>query len=78
MGLLAAAQGGYLLAQASHDVTPMASAIDMALAHLHMLDSKRDPQRPLAEALSSLLMWNTPSPQREETARPFPPAPHMA
>lgn len=41
-GLLAAVQGGYLLAQASRDVTPMASAIDMALAHLHMLDSKRD------------------------------------
>jgi hypothetical protein len=38
MGLLAAAQGGYLLAQASRDVTPMASAIDMALAHLHMLE----------------------------------------
>jgi hypothetical protein len=41
-GLLAAVQGGYLLAQTSRDVTPMASAIDMALAHLHMLDSKQD------------------------------------
>lgn len=41
-GLLAAVQGGYLLAQTSRDVTPMASAIDMALVHLHMLDSKRD------------------------------------
>lgn len=41
-GLLAAVQGGYLLAQASRDVTPMASAIDMTLAHLHMLNSKRD------------------------------------
>jgi AcrR family transcriptional regulator len=41
-GLLAAVQGGYLLAQASRDVTPMASAIDMAIAHLHMLSSKRD------------------------------------
>lgn len=40
-GLLAAVQGGYLLAQASRDVTPMASAIDMALAHLRTLDSKR-------------------------------------
>ncbi|PZG16206.1 TetR family transcriptional regulator [Nonomuraea aridisoli] len=36
-GLLAAVQGGYLVAQASRDVTPMASAIDMAIAHLHML-----------------------------------------
>jgi len=42
MGLLAAVQGGYLLAQTSRDVTPMASAIDMALAHLHTLNSKRD------------------------------------
>ncbi|HEU0041637.1 MAG TPA: TetR/AcrR family transcriptional regulator [Jiangellaceae bacterium] len=42
MGLLAAVQGGYLLAQTSRDVTPMASAIDMAIAHLHMLDSKPD------------------------------------
>jgi TetR/AcrR family transcriptional repressor of nem operon len=41
-GLLAAVQGGYLLAQTSRDVTPMAAAIDMALAHLHMVDSKRD------------------------------------
>jgi len=41
-GLLAAVQGGYLLAQTSRDVAPMASAIDMALAHLHMLDSKRE------------------------------------
>ena len=41
-GLLAAVQGGYLLAQTSRDVAPMASAIDMALAHLHMLDNKRD------------------------------------
>jgi hypothetical protein len=38
MGLLAAVQGGYLLAQASGDVAPMAAAIDMALAHLRLLD----------------------------------------
>jgi AcrR family transcriptional regulator len=36
-GLLAAVQGGYLLAQTARDVTPMASAIDMAIAHLQML-----------------------------------------
>ncbi|MFI7610345.1 TetR/AcrR family transcriptional regulator [Nonomuraea terrae] len=41
-GLLAAVQGGYLIAQASRDVTRMASAIDMAIAHLHMLSGKRD------------------------------------
>jgi AcrR family transcriptional regulator len=36
-GLLAAVQGGYLLAQTARDVTPMASAIDMTIAHLQML-----------------------------------------
>lgn len=41
-GLLAAVQGGYLLAQASRDVTPMASAIDMAVAHLQLLGSTPD------------------------------------
>jgi len=42
IGLLAAVQGGYLLAQTSRDVTPMAAAIDMAIAHLHTLSSERD------------------------------------
>lgn len=36
-GLMAALQGGYLLAQAEHDVTPMATALDMALAHIDSL-----------------------------------------
>lgn len=36
-GFVAAVQGGYLLAQTSRDVTPMASAIDMAIAHLQLL-----------------------------------------
>lgn len=36
-GLLAALQGGYLLAQANHDVTAMATALDMALAHIESL-----------------------------------------
>jgi AcrR family transcriptional regulator len=36
-GFVAAIQGGYLLAQTSRDVTPMASAIDIAIAHLHLL-----------------------------------------
>jgi AcrR family transcriptional regulator len=36
-GLMAALQGGYLLAQADHDVTPMATALDMALAHIESL-----------------------------------------
>lgn len=36
-GFVAAVQGGYLLAQTARDVTPMASAIDMAMAHLQLL-----------------------------------------
>ena len=36
-GFIAAVQGGYLLAQTSRDVTPMATAIDMSIAHLHLL-----------------------------------------
>ncbi|MFJ9034096.1 TetR/AcrR family transcriptional regulator [Streptomyces sp. NPDC102274] len=41
-GFVAAVQGGYLLAQTSRDVTPMASAIDMAITHLHLLARTRD------------------------------------
>ena len=41
-GLLAAVEGGYLLAQTARDVAPMASAIDMTIAHLHMLNGTRD------------------------------------
>lgn len=37
VGLMAALQGGYLLAQADHDVAPMATALDMALAHIESL-----------------------------------------
>lgn len=36
-GFIAAVQGGYLLAQTSRDVTPMATAIDISIAHLHLL-----------------------------------------
>jgi AcrR family transcriptional regulator len=41
-GFVAAVQGGYLLAQTSRDVTPMASAIDMVITHLHLLARERD------------------------------------
>jgi TetR/AcrR family transcriptional regulator, transcriptional repressor for nem operon len=34
IGLLAALQGGYLLAQAARDIEPMQVALDMALAHV--------------------------------------------
>lgn len=36
-GLLGALQGGYLLAQTARDVTPMATSLDMALAHIESL-----------------------------------------
>jgi AcrR family transcriptional regulator len=36
-GFVAAIQGGYLLAQTSRSVSPMAAAIDMAIAHLQQL-----------------------------------------
>ncbi|NMO50139.1 TetR/AcrR family transcriptional regulator [Actinoplanes sp. TBRC 11911] len=38
-GLMAALQGGYLLAQTAHDVAPMATSIDMALAHIESLSA---------------------------------------
>ncbi|MBB5790275.1 TetR family transcriptional regulator C-terminal domain-containing protein [Jiangella mangrovi] len=36
-GLMAALQGGYLLAQAAHDTTPMEIALDLALDHIRTL-----------------------------------------
>ena len=39
-GLMGALQGGYMLAQAAHDVAPMATSIDMALAHIESLSGK--------------------------------------
>jgi TetR/AcrR family transcriptional regulator, transcriptional repressor for nem operon len=38
-GLIAALQGGYMLAQTARDVTPMATSIDMALAHIESLSA---------------------------------------
>jgi TetR/AcrR family transcriptional repressor of nem operon len=39
IGLMGALQGGYLPAQAARDVTPMATSIDMALAHIESLSA---------------------------------------
>lgn len=41
-GFVAAVQGGYLLAQTSRDVAPMAAAIDMAISHLRLLGKVSD------------------------------------
>jgi AcrR family transcriptional regulator len=38
-GLLAALQGGYLLAKTQHDIRPMAVALDMAIDHIDGLTS---------------------------------------
>jgi TetR/AcrR family transcriptional regulator, transcriptional repressor for nem operon len=38
-GLMAALQGGYMLAQTERDVTPMSISIDMALAHIESLST---------------------------------------
>jgi TetR/AcrR family transcriptional regulator, transcriptional repressor for nem operon len=38
-GLMGAVQGGYVLAQTARDVTPMATSIDMALAHIESLSA---------------------------------------
>ena len=40
IGLLAAVQGGYLLAQNAHDSRPMAVSLDMALAHIESFASR--------------------------------------
>jgi TetR/AcrR family transcriptional repressor of nem operon len=38
-GLMGALQGGYMLAQTARDVKPMATSIDMALAHIESLSA---------------------------------------
>jgi hypothetical protein len=46
-GLMAALQGGYLLAQTARDVTPMKIALDMAVAHVRTYAASpedRDPE----------------------------------
>lgn len=44
-GLMGALQGGYMLAQTARDVTPMATSIDMALAHIESLRKHEVGQR---------------------------------
>jgi TetR/AcrR family transcriptional repressor of nem operon len=39
-GLMAALQGGYMLAQTARNVAPMATSIDMALAHFESLSER--------------------------------------
>jgi rhodanese-related sulfurtransferase/AcrR family transcriptional regulator len=53
-GLMAALQGGFLLARAEHDVAPMATALDMALAHIESLASTPSPRRAVRAAAQPL------------------------
>jgi TetR/AcrR family transcriptional repressor of nem operon len=39
-GLMAALQGGYMLSQTARNVTPMATSLDMALAHIESLSER--------------------------------------
>lgn len=41
VGLMAALQGGYLLAQTAHDATPMRIALDMAIDHVRAFAPER-------------------------------------
>src|ERR1044072_254781 len=51
---MAAMQGGYLLTQADHDVAPMATALDMALAHIESLTTTAIPGKAKRVAAQSL------------------------
>jgi hypothetical protein len=39
-GLMAALQGGYMLAQTERDVSPMATSLDMAISHIEGLSTR--------------------------------------
>ena len=68
-GLMAALQGGYLLAQANHDVAPMATALDMALARIESLTShSTKTAKPLKTATSSRRAGTT-QPRRKTAAK---------
>ena len=67
-GLMAALQGGYLLAQANHDVAPMATALDMALARIESLTSPTKTAKPLKTATSSRRAGTT-QPRRKTAAK---------
>jgi TetR/AcrR family transcriptional regulator, transcriptional repressor for nem operon len=67
-GLMAALQGGYLLAQANHDVAPMATALNMALAHIESLTSSTKTAKPRKTATSSRRAGAA-QPRRKTTAK---------
>lgn len=51
-GLVAALQGGYMLAQTERNVTPMATSLDMALAHIESLSEPQQTSSPRHQSSS--------------------------
>lgn len=49
-GLMAALQGGYLLAQTERDIAPMATSLDMALEHIENLTTRSAPPSAVSPA----------------------------
>jgi TetR/AcrR family transcriptional regulator, transcriptional repressor for nem operon len=68
-GLMAALQGGYLLAQANHDAAPMATALDMALAHIESLISRPTKTAKPRKTATSSRRLSTTRPRGETAAK---------
>ena len=68
-GLMAALQGGYLLAQADHDVAPMATALDMALDHIESLTSRPTKTATPRKTVTSSRRASTAQPRRKTAAK---------
>jgi TetR/AcrR family transcriptional repressor of nem operon len=68
-GLMATLQGGYLLAQADHDVTPMATALDMALAHIESLTSRPTKTAKPRKTATSSCRASATQPRRKTAAK---------
>jgi TetR/AcrR family transcriptional repressor of nem operon len=67
-GLMAALQGGYLLAQADHDVSPMATALDMALAHIDSLTIRPTKVTKRRKSATSAIRKSATQPRRKAAA----------
>ena len=69
IGLMAALQGGYLLAQADHDVAPMATALDMALDHIESLTSRPTKTAKPRKTVTSSRRASAAQPRRKTAAK---------
>jgi TetR/AcrR family transcriptional repressor of nem operon len=68
-GLMAALQGGYLLAQANHDVSSMAIALDMALAHIESLTTRPTKTAKQRKTATSAIRASATQPRRKAAAK---------